>query len=90
LKDQIDRKHYFNFEQSDHAKENVQMQLNNRSSADHRVHVPNKDYVQSHFEFCAKNSWTKSLNDGHPNERGHHEWANELHRFVKENQLCPE
>ena len=88
LKDQIDRKHYFNFEQSDHAKENVLMQLNNRSSADHRVHVPNKDYVQSHFEFCAKNSWTKSPSDGHPNQQGHHAWADCLFNFVKENNLC--
>jgi len=88
LKDQIDRKHYFNFEQSDHAKENVLMQLNNRSSVDHRVHVPNVDYVQSHFEFCAKNGWTKSPSDGHPNQQGHHAWADCLFNFVKENDLC--
>jgi len=87
LKDQIDRKHFFNFERSEYAKENVEMQLNNRSSADHRVRVPNKDYVQSHFEFCAKNGMTKSANDGHPNQLGHHKWAKLLHNFVMTNQL---
>ena len=87
LKDQIDRKHFYNFEISSHAKENVQMQLDNRSSAQHRVKVKNKDYVQSHFEFVAKNGWTKSANDGHPNETGHHKWAEQLNLFVRQNNL---
>ena len=87
LKDQIDRKHFYNFETSEYAKENVQMQLDNRSSTDHRVKVNNKDYVQSHFEFCAKNGWTISANDGHPNETGHHRWANKLNDFVTQNKL---
>ena len=87
LKDQIDRKHFYNFETSAYAKENVQMQLNNRSSADHKVKVNNKDYFQSHFEFVAKNGWTKSANDGHPNETGHHRWADELNLFVRQNSL---
>ena len=87
LKDQIDRKHFYNFDSSEYAKENVQMQLNNRSSTDHRVSVNNKDYVQSHFEFVAKNGWVKSANDGHPNDTGHHRWADELHQFVKNNNL---
>ena len=87
LKDQIDRKHFYNFESSEYAKENVQMQLNNRSSSDHKVSVNNKDYTQSHFEFVAKNGWVKSANDGHPNEQGHHKWADLLHDFVKTNKL---
>ena len=87
LKDQIDRNHFYNFDTSDFAKENVQMQLDNRSSADHVVKVNNKDYVQSHFEFVAKNGWTKSANDGHPNEQGHHRWADELNLFVRRNKL---
>ena len=87
LKDQIDRKHFFNFDASEHVKDNVQIQLNNRSSADHKARVKNKDYVQSHFEFCAKNGWTKSANDGHPSERGHHAWADELHKFIKQHNL---
>ena len=87
LKDQIDRKHFYNFESSEYAKENVQMQLNNRSSSDHKVSVNNKDYTQSHFEFVAKNGWVKSANDGHPNEQGHHKWADLLHNFVMTNQL---
>jgi lysophospholipase L1-like esterase len=49
--------------------------------------VQNKDYVQSHFEFCAKNGWTKSANDGHPSEQGHHRWADELHQFIKQKNL---
>ena len=40
------------------------------------------------FEFVAKNGWTKSANDGHPNETGHHKWAKGLHKFIVENQLC--
>jgi hypothetical protein len=88
LKDQIDRKHFYNFESSEHSKENVEIQRNNRSSADHKAKVQNKDYVQSHFEFVAKNGWTKSANDGHPNETGHHKWAECLHKFVVENELC--
>ena len=87
LKDQIDRKHFYNFDSSEHAKENIKMQLNNRSSEEHRVHVPNKEYVQSHFEFVAKNGWTKSANDGHPNQNGHHKWANLLQDFVQTNKL---
>lgn len=90
LRDKIDRKHFFNFETSAYVKENVQMQLDNRSSADHRVSVPNQDYVQSHFEFCAKHGWTKSANDGHPNQTGHHRWADLLYQFVQENNLCPQ
>ena len=43
LKDQIDRKHFYNFETSEFVKENVQMQKDNRSSAEHKVHVQNKD-----------------------------------------------
>ncbi len=87
LKDQIDKTHFYNFESSQFAKQNVQMQLDNRSTAEHKVYVPNKDYVQSHFEFCAKNGWTKSHNDGHPNQVGHHKWAENLFAFVKANNL---
>ena len=87
LKDQIDRKRFYNFESSEVAKENVQMQKDNRSSAEHKVHVKNTDYVQSHFEFCAKNGWTKSANDGHPSQTGHHRWADELHGFIKQHNL---
>lgn len=87
IKDQIDKTHFYNFESSQFAKQNVQMQLDNRSTAEHKVHVPNKDYVQSHFEFCAKNGWTKSHNDGHPNQVGHHKWAENLFAFVKANNL---
>jgi hypothetical protein len=36
----------------------------------------------------AKGGWTKSANDGHPNQTGHHKWADQLFKFVKENKLC--
>ena len=64
------------------------MQQANRSSDEHRVKVDNKDYVQSHFEYCAMNGWTKSANDGHPSDQGHHAWAKLLHKFVKDNALA--
>jgi hypothetical protein len=88
LKDQIDREHFYNFESSEYSKENVEIQMNNRSSADHKAKVQNKDYIQSHFEYVAKNGWTKSISDGHPNQIGHHRWADCLFDFVKENNLC--
>ena len=65
LKDQIDQRHFYNFNTS-----NVE-----------------KDNVQSHYEFCAMNGWTKSANDGHPSETGHHRWADNLNEFVKQNNL---
>jgi hypothetical protein len=83
----IDKKHFFNFDSSEFVKQNIKMQQDNRSSDAHRVKVDNKDYVQSHFEFCAMKGWTKSPSDGHPSERGHHEWGKMLHGFVKANNL---
>ena len=70
--------HFYNVKEDDSANENVKMQLDNRSS-----------YVQSHFEYVAKNGWTKSASDGHPNMTGHHNWADNLYNFVQENKLCP-
>ena len=89
LKDQIDRKHFYNFESSENSKENVEIQRNNRSSPEHKARVKKTKYVQSHFEYVAMNGWTKSANDGHPSERGHHAWAQNLAQFVQQNQLCP-
>tara|TARA_B100001769_G_C22032411_1_gene554736 strand:- start:797 stop:1156 length:360 start_codon:yes stop_codon:yes gene_type:complete len=86
--DQIDKKHFYNFDSSDFVKQNIAMQQANRSSDEHRVKVDNKDYVQSHFEYCAMNGWTKSANDGHPSDQGHHAWAKLLHKFVKDNALA--
>ena len=54
-----------------------------------RVTVTNAKYVQSHFEYCAMKGWTKSANDGHPNHKGHHGWAQLLFEFVQKNQLLP-
>ena len=85
--DAIDKEHFFNFDSSEFVKENIKMQQDNRSNQDHRVEVSNKDYVQSHFEFCAMNGWTKSANDGHPSQTGHHAWGDLLHKFVMEKKL---
>ena len=87
FKKQIDTNRFFNFEASSHVKDNVQMQIKNRSSADHKVQVSNEDYVQSQFEYVAKNGWTKSENDGHPNQQGHHMWGQLLYEFVSARKL---
>ena len=82
----VDQRHFMNFKASDHAQENISIYNRMKTMLD-RVTVPNADYVQSHFEFVAKNGWTKSVNDGHPNETGHHRWADELNLFVRQNKL---
>jgi len=81
----VDQTQFMNFTPSKHAKEN--MSIYNRMKSMFKVTVPNKDYVQSHFEYCAKNGWTKSLNDAHPNKRGHHGWARLLKEFIDKNNL---
>ncbi len=87
LYDAVDKTHFMNFQASEHSHENIS--IYNRMKSMLRVTVPNKDYVQSHFEFCAMHGWTKSMNDGHPNKRGHHAWADMLKKFVDENKLLP-
>jgi len=86
LKDQIDRKHFMNLETSDHVKENIKIYNEMKQKPD-KVTIPNKEYVQSHFEFCAFHGWTLRVNDAHPNKEGHHEWANLLHHFIVENKI---
>jgi len=83
----VDQKHFMNFQASEHAQENIG--IYNKMKNMLKVQVPNKDYVQSHFEFCAKKGWTKSRNDGHPDKRGHHGWAQLLCDFIQQNQLLP-
>ena len=85
--DAIDKKHFYNFDSSAFVKQNIKMQQDNRSSNTHRVKVANKDYVQSHFEYCAMKGWTKSPSDGHPSEQGHHEWGKLLYEHVKKHTL---
>jgi hypothetical protein len=85
--DAIDKKHFYNFDSSAFVKQNIKMQQDNRSSAAHRVKVDNTDYVQSHFEYCAMKGWTKSPSDGHPSERGHHEWGKLLYEFTQRHAL---
>jgi hypothetical protein len=85
--DQIDQTHFFNFQSSEFAKENIITQQNNRSSKDHVAEVKNTDYVQSHFEYVAKNKLRKTRDDAHPNPEGHKQWAELLHKFVVKNKL---
>ncbi len=85
--DAIDKKHFYNFDSSEFVKENIKMQQQNRSSETHKVEVANKDYVQSHFEYCAMTGYVKSANDGHPNQTGHHHWGQRLCNFVKDKKL---
>ena len=82
----IDQKHFMNFKPSEHAQENISIYNKMKNMLD-KVTVPNADYVQSHFEYCAKHGWTKSVNDGHPNHKGHHGWAQLLYDFVQSNKL---
>ena len=89
LRNQIDKKHFYNFEPSDYGEENIKMQLANRSSPEHKVFVPNKDYTQSQFEYVAKNKLHKGPNDGHPSPEGHRQWGQLLWQFVKKNGLFP-
>ena len=81
----VDQTRFMNFKPSEHVQENIG--IYNRMKNMLKVQVPNKDYVQSHFEFCAKHGWTKSMNDGHPDKRGHHAWAELLHKFVLDNNI---
>ena len=81
----VDQTRFMNFKPSEHVQENIV--IYNRMKNMLKVQVPNKDYVQSHFEFCAKHGWTKSMNDGHPNKRGHHAWAELLRKFVLDNNI---
>lgn len=81
----VDQKHFMNFKPSEHVKENIS--IYNKMKNMLRVNVPNKDYVQSHFEYCAQHGWTKSANDGHPNNLGHHGWAKLLYDHVKANNI---
>jgi hypothetical protein len=87
LYDAVDQTRFMNFKPSEHAQENIGIYNSMKKML--RVRVPNQDYVQSHFEYCAKHGWTKSMNDGHPNEKGHHGWAALLEKFVKENKIIP-
>jgi len=86
LKDAVDRKHFYNFEESVHVKENIkrynEMKLHTRP-----ITVPNEDYVQSHYEYVAQNNLKKATNDAHPSQVGHHRWATLLYHHVKDNEL---
>ena len=86
LKDAVDRKHFYNFETSEHVKENIKIYNEMKKKPD-MVTVPNTDYVQSHFEFCAQQGLRKSINDAHPSQQGHHRWANLLYNFISEQKL---
>mgnify|MGYP001203437413 CR=1 FL=1 len=86
LKDAVDRKHFYNFEESEHVKENIkrynEMKLSNKP-----LTIPNEGYVQSHYEYVAQNNLKKAHNDAHPNQQGHHQWADLLYKHIKDNNI---
>jgi len=86
LKNAVDRKHFYNFETSVHVKENIKIYNEMKTKRD-IVTVPNTDYVQSHFEFCAQQGLRKSINDAHPSKEGHHQWANILYNFISDQNI---
>ena len=87
LKEQVDQKHFYNFNPAPAVKNNLQSMFSWFTKTTKQIVLDNADYCQSHFEYCVKNNCTKSAVDGHPNQTGHHRWADEIYRFVQRNQL---
>lgn len=86
LKNAVDRKHFFNFEESEHVKENIK-RYNAMKLSEKPITIPNEGYVQSHYEYVVVNNMKKSHNDAHPNKEGHHTWAEMLYQFVRDNRI---
>lgn len=86
LKDAVDRTHFYNFETSEHVKENIKI-YNEMKTKREIVIVANTDYVQSHFEYCAQQGLRKSSDDAHPSLEGHHTWAELLLQFVRDRKI---
>ena len=86
LKDAVDRKHFYNFEESEHVKENIN-RYNAMKLTSKPLTIPNTGYVQSHYEYVAQNGLKKAPNDAHPNQQGHHRWADLLYQHVIDNNI---
>jgi len=86
LKGAVDTDRFYNFETSEHVKENIKI-YNEMKTKNETVTVPNTDYVQSHFEYCAQQGLRKSFNDAHPSQKGHHQWADLLLQFIHDKKI---
>ncbi len=90
LKDAIDRDRFYNFEESEHVKENIKRYNTMKTEmqkAGIPITIPNNDYVQSHYEYVAQNNLKKNEFDAHPNKLGHHRWAELLCQFVRNKNI---
>jgi len=87
LKQTVDQNHFYNFEPSPEIDSTLKTMFNWFTKSSEKITLHNNDYCQSHFEFCVKNKCTKSPTDGHPNQQGHHEWAQLIVEHIKRNNL---
>lgn len=89
LKSAIDQKHFYNFDPAPEIGSTLKTMFDWFTKGTNRITLENQNYCQSHFEFCVKNNCTKSATDGHPNQQGHHRWAELIVDYVKKNNLLP-
>jgi len=89
LKSQVDQQRFYNFDPAPAVKKNLQSMFSWFQKSTNKITLDNRDYCQSHFEYCVKHNCTKSAQDGHPNQTGHHQWAQLIYNFVKEKQILP-
>jgi hypothetical protein len=89
LKSQVDQQRFYNFDPAPAVKKNLQSMFSWFQKSTNKITLDNQDYCQSHFEYCVKHNCTKSAQDGHPNQTGHHQWAQLIYNFVKEKQILP-
>lgn len=87
LRAQVDQRHFYNFEPAPEIKSTLSSMFSWFNKTNQNITLENKDYCQSHFEYCVKNNCTKSAIDGHPNRTGHHQWAQLIVDHVKKNNL---
>ena len=87
LRDQVDQTHFYNFNPAPAVKNNLQSMFSWFTKTTKQIVLDNADYCQSHFEYCVKNNCTKSTVDGHPNQTGHHCWAQLIYNFVQEKKI---
>jgi hypothetical protein len=89
LKQAVDQRHFYNFEPAPQIKSTLESMFDWFKKSPDRITLDQQDYCQSHFEFCVKNNCTKSPTDGHPNQQGHHQWAQVIVDHIKKNNLLP-
>jgi hypothetical protein len=87
LKEQVDQTHFYNFNPAPAVKNNLQSMFSWFTKSTKQIVLDNADYCQSHFEYCVKNNCNKSAVDGHPNQTGHHRWAQLIYNFVQEKKI---